>query len=177
MTPFELVAALMSVVALAGWLNVKTLHLPHGVAMLIAGLIGAGTLFVLQGVLPQFEVGRQISDYFNHIDFVSTVTCYMLAFLLFAGAMQVDLGEMRKRWLSVAALATLGVAGSIVVVDFGLWLDEFNCARRPDHEHCARSGLDDALEPLFAFTIPQLFPGRLYRYYSARFPIRKRASK
>lgn len=121
MMPFELVAALMTVVALAGWLNVKTLHLPHGVAMLIAGLLGAGALFTLQGFFPQFEVGRQISDYINHIDFVTTVTGYMLAFLLFAGAMQVDLGEMRRRWASIAALATLGVAASIVVVGFGLW--------------------------------------------------------
>ena len=121
MMPFELVAALMTVVALAGWLNVKTLHLPHGVAMLIAGLLGAGALFTLQGFFPQFEVGRLISDYINHIDFVTTVTGYMLAFLLFAGAMQVDLGEMRRRWASIAALATLGVAASIVVVGFGLW--------------------------------------------------------
>jgi CPA1 family monovalent cation:H+ antiporter len=121
MNPFELVAALMTVVALAGWLNVKTLHLPHGVAMLIAGLVAAGTLFVLQWLFPQFEVGRQISDYINHIDFVTTVTGYMLAFLLFAGAMQVDLGEMRRRWASVAALATLGVAGSIIIVGIGLW--------------------------------------------------------
>ena len=122
MTPFELVAALMTVVALAGWLNVKTLHLPHGVAMLIAGLAGAGALFVLQWGFPRFEVGRQISDYINHIDFVTTVTGYMLAFLLFAGAMQVDLGEMRRRWASIAALATLGVAGSIIIVGIGLWL-------------------------------------------------------
>jgi CPA1 family monovalent cation:H+ antiporter len=122
MTPFELVAALMTVVALAGWLNVQTLHLPHGVAMLIAGLAGAGALFALQWFFPQFEVGRQISDYINHIDFVTTVTGYMLAFLLFAGAMQVDLGEMRRRWASIAALATLGVAGSIIIVGFGLWL-------------------------------------------------------
>ncbi|HEY2885733.1 MAG TPA: sodium:proton antiporter [Rhizomicrobium sp.] len=121
MNPFELVAALMTVVALAGWLNVKTLHLPHGVAMLIAGLVGAGGLFVLQWLFPQFEVGRQISDYINHIDFVTTVTGYMLAFLLFAGAMQVDLGEMRRRWAAVAALATLGVAGSIIIVGIGLW--------------------------------------------------------
>jgi len=121
MNPFELVAALMTVVALAGWLNVKTLHLPHGVAMLIAGLVGASALFVLQWLFPQFEVGRQISDYINHIDFVTTVTGYMLAFLLFAGAMQVDLGEMRRRWAAVAALATLGVAGSIIVVGIGLW--------------------------------------------------------
>lgn len=121
MNPFELVAALMTVVALAGWLNVKTLHLPHGVAMLIAGLVGASGLFVLQWLFPQFEVGRQISEYINHIDFVTTVTGYMLAFLLFAGAMQVDLGEMRRRWASVAALATLGVAGSIIIVGIGLW--------------------------------------------------------
>jgi CPA1 family monovalent cation:H+ antiporter len=121
MTPFELVAALMSVVALAGWLNVKTLHLPHGVAMLIAGLVGALALFILQWLFPQFAVGRQISDYINHIDFVTTVTGYMLAFLLFAGAMQVDLGEMRRRWAGVAALATLGVAGSIIIVGIGLW--------------------------------------------------------
>jgi CPA1 family monovalent cation:H+ antiporter len=122
MTPFELVAALMTFVALAGWLNVKTLHLPNGVAMLIAGLAAAGLLFVLQRLFPEFEGWREVSDYINRIDFVTTVTGYMLAFLLFAGAMQVDLAEMRKRWASVGALATLGVAGSIIVVGIGLWL-------------------------------------------------------
>jgi CPA1 family monovalent cation:H+ antiporter len=121
MTPFELVAALMAVVALAGWANAKTLHLPHGVAMLIAGLVGATSLVVLQGFFPSFELGRQISDSINHVDFVTTVTGYMLAFLLFAGAMQVDLGELRRRWASVGALATLGVAASIGIVGFGLW--------------------------------------------------------
>ncbi|HTP77011.1 MAG TPA: sodium:proton antiporter [Rhizomicrobium sp.] len=122
MTPFELVAALMTVVALAGWLNVKTLHLPNGVAMLIAGLAGAVLLFALQRLFPRFEGWREVAAYINGIDFVTTVTGYMLAFLLFAGAMQVDLAELRKRWLSISALATLGVAGSIVVVGFGLWL-------------------------------------------------------
>ena len=122
MTPFELVAALMTVVALAGWLNVKTLHLPNGVAMLIAGLAAASLLFVLQWLFPQFGGWREVSDYINHIDFVTTVTGYMLAFLLFAGAMQVDLSEMRRRWFSVGALATLGVAGSILIVGIGLWL-------------------------------------------------------
>lgn len=122
MTPFELVAALMTVVALAGWLNVKTLHLPNGVAMLIAGLAAASLLFVLQRLFPHFGGWREVSDYINHIDFVTTVTGYMLAFLLFAGAMQVDLSEMRRRWFSLGALATLGVAGSILIVGIGLWL-------------------------------------------------------
>jgi len=36
--------------------------------------------------------------------------------------MQVDLAEMRKRWMSVSALATFGVAASIGIVGTGLWL-------------------------------------------------------
>jgi CPA1 family monovalent cation:H+ antiporter len=121
MTPFELAAVLMSIVALAGWVNVKTLHLPHGVAMLIAGLLAAMVLFGSQALFPGFALGQQISDVINHVDFVDTVVGYMLAFLLFAGAMQVDVTELRRRWISVATLATLGVAGSIVFVGFGLW--------------------------------------------------------
>jgi len=122
MTPFELAAVLMTLVALAGWLNAKTLNMPHGVAMLIAGIAGALLLFALQWLFPGFGLLAQISGIVNRIDFSSTVTGYMLAFLLFAGAMQVDFNEMRRRWLSIGALATLGVAGSIVIVGFGLWL-------------------------------------------------------
>ena len=125
MTPFELAAALMAIVALGGWLNVKTLHLPHGVAMLIVGLAASVVLFAVQRLLPQFAVAGQIEHYIDNIDFGSTVTGYMLAFLLFAGSMQVDLAEMRRRWFSVGALATLGVAASIVIVGFGLWAIAF----------------------------------------------------
>src|SRR5690348_16629514 len=121
MTPFQLVGALMAMVALAGWINVKTFHLPHGVAMLIAGLVAAAALFGLQSLVPEFALGRQIADTINHVDFVETAVGYMLAFLLFAGAMQVDLAEMRRRWASVASLATLGVVGSILIVGFGLY--------------------------------------------------------
>src|ERR1700760_1460916 len=121
MTPFELVAALMTVVALAGWVNAKTFHLPHGVAMLLAGLLMAVALFLAHLVWPRFALVNWISDIINHVDFVATVTGYMLAFLLFAGAMQVDLAEMRRRWLGIGALATLGVAASILIVGVGLW--------------------------------------------------------
>jgi CPA1 family monovalent cation:H+ antiporter len=122
MSPFAVVAILMSLVALAGWANVKTLNLPHGVAMMLAGLLGALAVYAVQAVLPDLELIKKITHTVSGIDFTTTVTGYMLAFLLFAGAMQVDLREMQRRWFSIAALATLGVAGSIIVVGFGLWL-------------------------------------------------------
>lgn len=121
MTPFELVAILMALVALAGWLNAKTLHLPHGVAMLIAGLIGALLLVGADRISPDFAGVDQITGVINGIDFTSTVTGYMLAFLLFAGAMQVDLHEIRRRWVSITLLSTLGVAASVLIIGLGLW--------------------------------------------------------
>jgi len=122
MSPFELVAALMTVVALTGWLNARTLNLPHGVAMLLAGLVAAAILYAAQLLFPHFAGLAETAAYIDRIDFASTVTGYMLAFLLFAGAMQIDLGEMRRRWFSIGALATLGVAASILIVGFGLWM-------------------------------------------------------
>lgn len=121
MTVFELTAVLMAFVGVAGWINIKTFHLPHGVAMLLAGLAAAIVVSLSQWLVPEFGLAKQIVVAVNRIDFVGTVVGYMLAFLLFAGAMQVDLAEMRRRWVSISALATLGVAGSIVVVGFGLW--------------------------------------------------------
>lgn len=122
MNSFALAAILMSLVALAGWANAKTVKLPHGVAMMLAGLLGALAVFAVQTALPDLKLIKTITDVVSGIDFAQTVTGYMLAFLLFAGAMQVDLGEMQRRWFSIGALATLGVAGSIIVVGFGLWL-------------------------------------------------------
>src|ERR1700743_1245747 len=122
MTPFALVAILMLLVALAGWANAKTLKLPHGVAMMLAGLLGALVMYAVQAELPDLKLIRNITGIVSGIDFTTTVTGYMLAFLLFAGAMQVDLGEMQRRWFSIAPLARLGVTGSIIVVGVGLWL-------------------------------------------------------
>jgi CPA1 family monovalent cation:H+ antiporter len=46
---------------------------------------------------------------------------YLLAFLLFAGSTQVDLAELRRRFLAVGVLATLGVAACTTIVSIGLW--------------------------------------------------------
>jgi CPA1 family monovalent cation:H+ antiporter len=109
----------MTLVALVGWFNVKTLRLPNGVAMMFAGIAGALLLFALE--LLHVGVIQNLVDTITHIDFAQTVVGYMLAFLLFAGAMQVDLTAMRQRWVSVTVLSTLGVAANIAVVGTGIF--------------------------------------------------------
>jgi Na+:H+ antiporter len=117
---FELASILIALVALAGWLNAKTLRIPPGVAMLIAGLAGA-LLLGTADALGLAGVDKAIAN-INRIDFSTTVTQYMLAFLLFAGAMQVNVEEARRLWMPIGILATLGVVATTVIVGCGVFL-------------------------------------------------------
>jgi len=121
MTPFEIAAGFACLVAAVGWLNSRFFDLPTEIAMVLAGVGGAALLLAGRafGVLPD-AVARAL-DTVRGVDFSRAVLGYLLAFLLFAGAMQVDLTELRRRRLSVWSLATLGVLGSTFLVGGGLW--------------------------------------------------------
>jgi CPA1 family monovalent cation:H+ antiporter len=117
---FEMTALFLTLVAVGGWANARTVKLPHGVAMLFVGMAGAGGVLALGKLAPAFA--SQAIAAASGPNFAHAVLGYMLAFLLFAGSMQVDLAELRRRTLSVWTLATIGVVASTVVVGVGLWL-------------------------------------------------------
>lgn len=121
MTTFQLAALFLALVGAAGWINARLLHWPNATAMVIAGLVNSGLLVGLRWLVPGAGADRIIEAVHN-LDFPRAVMGYMLAFLLFAGAMQVDLKELRRRRLSVWTLATLGVLASTAIVGTGLWL-------------------------------------------------------
>jgi CPA1 family monovalent cation:H+ antiporter len=118
-SPFQLTTLFLCAVAVGAWLNARTAKLPHAVAMLFVGVACAALVIGLRALWP--EVGSGVAVAIAHVDFARTVLGYMLAFLLFAGATQVDLAELRRRRLSIWTLATLGVAASTVIVGTGLW--------------------------------------------------------
>ncbi len=122
MSAFELVAAFLALVAGVGWINSRWLNLPAGVAMVLAGVAAAAALLAARaaGLLPANAAAPLRA--LRALDFPQAVLGWLLAFLLFAGAMQVDLAELRRRRLSVWSLATLGVLASTALVGGGLWL-------------------------------------------------------
>lgn len=121
MTAFDLAAIFLALVGLVGWLNVRFFRLPTATAMVLAGLAGAGLLLVARAWLPGPNGASHLVSAIASVDFPKTVLGYMLAFLLFAGAMQVSLAELRKRLLAIASLATIGVLASTLIVGGGLW--------------------------------------------------------
>lgn len=122
MTFFQLATLFVLLVAVGGWLNARTLKLPHGVAMMLIGMAGALALVGLQALAPGLDSARTVARALTRLDFSQTVLGYLLGFLLFAGALQVDLSELRRRGLSVWTLATLGVVASTAIVGLGVWL-------------------------------------------------------
>jgi monovalent cation:H+ antiporter, CPA1 family len=120
LTAFQLSALFLTLIAVVGWLNSRFWRLPNAVVMVIAGGLGAGLLVLGERVAPTVAGG--LVQAIAELDFPQTVLNYMLGFLLFAGAMQVDLRELRRQSLSVISLATLGVLGSTLIVGFGVWL-------------------------------------------------------
>ena len=123
MSVFDLAAIFISLVAVVGWVNAKWLRLPQSVAMLAVG--GLGSLLLIAGrslPLGAAQTADSVSQIIGKVNFPETVVGYMLGFLLFAGAMQVDLSELRRRRLAVWSLATFGVLVSTAIVGLGTWL-------------------------------------------------------
>lgn len=122
MTYFDLAAIFLTLVALVGWINVRRFRLPTATAMVLAGLASAAALMAARAWPPAAGVTDQLVTAIRSVDFPRTVLDYLLAFLLFAGAIHVSLSDLRERIVAVASLASVGVLASTLIVGAGLWL-------------------------------------------------------
>ena len=116
---FDLAAVLLTLSALFGWLNHKFLLLPHSIGLLVMSVMASVVLVAIDVIYPGQHLYGDLTGALQQIDFSAVVMNGMLAFLLFAGALHVDLDKLRSRALSVAILACLGTVISTVVVGFG----------------------------------------------------------
>ncbi|EJW13331.1 Na+/H+ antiporter NhaP [Rhodovulum sp. PH10] len=118
---FDLVAVLLVLTAAFGWLNHVVLRLPHTIGLLVIGLAASLTLIGVEAV-THVVLYDQLVSLLQKVDFKEAVLDGMLAFLLFAGALHVDLASLRRRALVVGTMATIGVVISTAAVGVGLWL-------------------------------------------------------
>ena len=118
---FDIVAMLLVLTAAFGWLNHVVFRLPHTIGLLVMGLLASLVLILIELSIPQISQHENLTNLFRRIDFQSFVLNGMLAFLLFAGALHVNLSVLRRRTWVVGVMATLGVMISTAVVGIGLW--------------------------------------------------------
>lgn len=118
---FELGALLLVLTALFGWLNHIVLHLPHTIGLLLMGLCASLALVGLELAVPSKTFYEDLRSVLAQVDFRDAVLNGLLGFLLFAGALHVDLLLLRQRAWAVGAMASLGVVISTGLIGAGLW--------------------------------------------------------
>ncbi|MBK1643309.1 sodium:proton antiporter [Thiocapsa imhoffii] len=117
---FDILAILIGFSAFFSWLNDRFLKLPTAIGlMLIALIFSLGLTLPIPGTNSlQFELQQMIDS----IDLGEALLQGMLGFLLFAGALHVDLRELAKHRWSIALLASASVIGATILIGTGSWL-------------------------------------------------------
>ena len=111
----EFPALILVCVSIFGFVNHRYLKLPLTVGLVIIALVtGLGVMF-LDIILPSVGVSETLKTWLNEIDFNTTLMNGMLSFLLFAGALHVDLNSLMKAKIHVSVLATVGVMISTLI--------------------------------------------------------------
>ncbi len=109
-------AVLLTLTALLAWVNAKFLKLPMVIGVMALALGGSLLLVVLHELVPGFDLDAPARAVVAAVDFEAVVLEGMLAFLLFAGALHVNLNDLLNQKFVILTLATLGVLASTLVV-------------------------------------------------------------
>ena len=112
----DLAAILLTLSALFGWLSHKFIPLPQSIGLLVMSVVVSIILVGVDIAFPAEHMFDALTEALLQIDFTSVVMNGMLGFLLFAGALHVDLGKLRSRAIPVAILAFFGTVISTTVV-------------------------------------------------------------
>ncbi|UHD15002.1 cation:proton antiporter [Thiocapsa bogorovii] len=117
---FDVLAVLIGFSALFSWLNDRYLKLPNTIGLMLIALV-----FSLLLLLPfpfARELEQEVQRMLASIDFSEALLQGMLGFLLFAGALHVDLRELSRHKWAIAVLASASVVGATILIGFGSWL-------------------------------------------------------
>ncbi len=111
---FASFSIILSISALFSFLNHKLLKLPSTIGLMILAMITAFAAIAMEQVSEDAYVFfcQTVLD----IDFKNILLDVMLSFLLFAGALQVNVRELRKQARPVLVFATAGVLLSTFIV-------------------------------------------------------------
>lgn len=113
----ELAAIILTVTACLAWFNERYIHLPATIGVMVIALLLSLAIQGLAGV----GIGAPAAltrSWVEALDFDTLLMNGMLSFLLFAGALHVDIRKLRHYWASIGVLATFGVLVSTLLIGY-----------------------------------------------------------
>jgi CPA1 family monovalent cation:H+ antiporter len=118
----NIVAVCLVITALLAYLNHRFIGMPTTIGVMAASLAFSLALIGLDAIGLSYGLREHEESLLRSIDFSDVLMQGMLSLLLFAGALHVDLSELKAYRWQVGALAVLGTSLSTIVVGYGMWL-------------------------------------------------------
>jgi CPA1 family monovalent cation:H+ antiporter len=119
MNLFHILALLLTIAALFSYLNQRFLKLPATIGLMLIALLFSLGLLLLEPLVTGIE--HKVEFMLKSVDFDAAVLHGMLGFLLFAGALHVNLADLaEQRWM-ITFLATFGIIGTTAIIGVLSW--------------------------------------------------------
>ena len=114
MSLFQLSSVILSLAAVFAYINHRFIKLPTTIGIMVLSLLLSLALIVF----GEFSGGLEdyAKEVVSSIDFNEALLHGMLSFLLFAGALHVNLNDLNKQKWVIGTLATIGVISSTFVI-------------------------------------------------------------
>jgi CPA1 family monovalent cation:H+ antiporter len=135
---FNTIAVLITLAALFAYLNARFVGLPGNIGLLCISLLASVALVFAGKAGLSFVSG--LSGMVRGIDFNMTLMVGMLSFLLFAGALHVDIDDLLERKWKIGSFATIGVVLSGFLIGTLTWLILPLLGLEMDFLHCLLFG-------------------------------------
>ena len=113
---FNLVALLITLAAVFGYINHRWIKFPHTIGLLVVALAASIVVLLADALFPVLGLQSVVKQTLTDIDFEDTLMKGVLSFLLFAGALHVDLDSLLRRRWAISVLATVGIVTSTLLV-------------------------------------------------------------
>ena len=117
---FHILALLVSISAAFSYLNYRFLKLPTTIGLMLIAMVFSLGLNLLGPMSDAVE--RELESMLRSVDFDETLLHGMLSFLLFAGALHLDLNDLASQRGVIAMLATAGLIGATLIIGALSWL-------------------------------------------------------
>ncbi len=116
MSVLDLIALLVTLAAVFTFINIHYLKLSATIGLMLLALIMSITILGVGAIFPDAGVDKLAANILGGIDFKEVLLNIMLSFLLFAGALHVDIQKLKEEGLPVGILAFGGTLLSTFLV-------------------------------------------------------------
>ncbi|MCK4864519.1 MAG: sodium:proton antiporter [Gammaproteobacteria bacterium] len=115
------IAILLTLSAIFAYLNFRFFKLPTAIGIMLISLV-LSLLLLIIGKFGFLDISHQASRLILGIDFHTALINGMLSFLLFAGALHINLNELSKQKWVILILASVGVITSTFIIGGMSWV-------------------------------------------------------